>query len=163
MIAACTIPSSRPPFVHAPSTNWRTPVSAKILSIPVYVTTQNKSRLGDTCSELDLSTARAVADKTAFSMLVPEITSHILNQASPYSSQGGEKQNVPLYTDAGANPLSSSEPKASYNPVEAIIVGIETHICVTQTALDLLEMGHKVYVLADGVVCNLRVHPAYMP
>ncbi|KAI4108265.1 MAG: hypothetical protein L6R37_001138 [Teloschistes peruensis] len=35
------------------------------------------------------------------------------------------------------------------------IVGIESHICVTQTALDLLKMGHHVYVLADGVSsCN---------
>ncbi|KPI35085.1 Isochorismatase family protein 1B [Cyphellophora attinorum] len=36
-----------------------------------------------------------------------------------------------------------------------IIVGIETHICVTQTTLDALAAGHKVYVLADGVSsCN---------
>jgi len=34
-------------------------------------------------------------------------------------------------------------------------VGIETHICVTQTALDLLSEGHRVYVLVDGVSsCN---------
>jgi len=36
-----------------------------------------------------------------------------------------------------------------------VIVGIETHICVTQTTIDLLANGHKVYVLADGVSsCN---------
>lgn len=35
------------------------------------------------------------------------------------------------------------------------LVGIESHICITQTALDLRDAGHKVYVLADGVSsCN---------
>ena len=38
-------------------------------------------------------------------------------------------------------------------PLDAIIVGIETHVCVTQTALDLLERGHRVYVVVDGVSC----------
>ena len=40
-------------------------------------------------------------------------------------------------------------------PYQVAIVGIETHICVTQTALDLLSDGHRVYVLTDGVSsCN---------
>lgn len=40
------------------------------------------------------------------------------------------------------------------------IVGIESHICVTQTTLDLLHHGHKVYVLADGVSsCNAEEVP----
>lgn len=35
------------------------------------------------------------------------------------------------------------------------LVGIETHICITQTALDLRNAGHNVYVIADGVSsCN---------
>ncbi|CAG7940762.1 unnamed protein product [Penicillium olsonii] len=37
------------------------------------------------------------------------------------------------------------------SPLDVIIVGIETHICVTQTTLDLLERGHRVYVVVDGV------------
>jgi isochorismate hydrolase len=41
---------------------------------------------------------------------------------------------------------------ASLNsPLSCVIVGIESHICVTQTALDLLNDGHSVYVIADGV------------
>jgi nicotinamidase-related amidase len=35
--------------------------------------------------------------------------------------------------------------------LSCVIVGIESHICVTQTALDLLGEGHDVYVIADGV------------
>ncbi|KAJ3556953.1 hypothetical protein NPX13_g10026 [Xylaria arbuscula] len=41
-----------------------------------------------------------------------------------------------------------------------VIVGIESHICVTQTALDLIAQGHRVYVLADGVSsCNEQEVP----
>lgn len=32
-----------------------------------------------------------------------------------------------------------------------ILVGIETHVCVLQTALDLVERGIEVHVLTDGV------------
>ncbi|CAM1505363.1 Fc.00g110000.m01.CDS01 [Cosmosporella sp. VM-42] len=40
-------------------------------------------------------------------------------------------------------------------PSQIALVGIETHICITQTALDLRDAGHKVYVIADGVSsCN---------
>ncbi|KAL2064189.1 hypothetical protein VTL71DRAFT_4683 [Oculimacula yallundae] len=95
--------------------------AAKILSIPVYATTQNRARLGETCSELDLSSAIEHVDKTAFSMWIPAISKHF----------------------------------SSSTPSEIVIVGIETHICVTQTTIDLLREGHKVYVLADGVSsCN---------
>jgi hypothetical protein len=41
-------------------------------------------------------------------------------------------------------------------PSEVAIVGIESHICVTQTALDLLAAGHRVYILADGVSSSNR-------
>ncbi len=34
---------------------------------------------------------------------------------------------------------------------QAILVGIEAHVCVYQTALDLLEQGIEVFVIADAV------------
>ncbi|KAH7328501.1 Isochorismatase-like protein [Stachybotrys elegans] len=40
-------------------------------------------------------------------------------------------------------------------PSQVALVGIESHICITQTALDLRDSGHKVYIMADGVSsCN---------
>ncbi|QSZ29171.1 hypothetical protein DSL72_003682 [Monilinia vaccinii-corymbosi] len=100
--------------------------ASDILHIPIYATTQNRARLGETCAELSIPNAVEHADKTAFSMWIPSISQHF----------------------------------DSTTPSEVIIVGIESHICVTQTTLDLLANGHKVYVLADGVSsCNAQEIP----
>jgi len=102
--------------------------ASRILSFPIYATTQNRKALGPTCADLELDTeheTRAHIDKTAFSMYVPDIVSALPSE-----------------------------------PQEVVIVGIEAHICVTQTTLDLLAHGHKVYVLADGVSsCNKEEVP----
>lgn len=104
--------------------------AAQILKIPTYVTTQNGAKLGSTVSELTdlIAGAEVNADKTAFSMLrVPALETHFPAVLPP---ENKEQRQV-------------------------AIVGIESHICVTQTSLDLLARGHKVYVLADGVSsCN---------
>ncbi|KAB8289882.1 hypothetical protein EYC80_010513 [Monilinia laxa] len=100
--------------------------ASDILHIPIFATTQNRARLGETCAELSIPNAVEHADKLAFSMWIPSISRHF-NSATPS---------------------------------EVIIVGIESHICVTQTTLDLLANGHKVYVLADGVSsCNPQEIP----
>lgn len=45
-------------------------------------------------------------------------------------------------------------------PAQIVLVGIESHICITQTALDARRAGHTVYVLADGVSsCNREEVP----
>ncbi|KAF2138240.1 uncharacterized protein K452DRAFT_290823 [Aplosporella prunicola CBS 121167] len=113
--------------------------ASHILNIPVIATTQNRARLGETCAELGLDSPGGIrtkvhADKTLFSMWTPEVQS-ALTQAAQSSLAAQQKH-------------------------ECIIVGIESHICVTQTTLDLLRDGHKVYVLADGVSsCNKEEVP----
>ncbi|KAB5558657.1 isochorismatase [Coniochaeta sp. 2T2.1] len=110
--------------------------AAHTLQIPIYVTTQNRARLGDTVHELqpyltnNTPLLKADEDKTRFSMWLPAIAS----QFSPAS--------------------------AAHQKAQIAIVGIESHICVTQTALDALAAGHEVYVIADGVSsCNREEVP----
>ena len=116
--------------------------AAKILQIPVYVTTQNAARLGGPVAELQKpleETGATVIDKTRFSMWVPELAAHFASRFDGASSTADE----------------FAPPETS-----VVIVGIESHICVTQTALDLLAAGHDVYVLADGVSsCNSQEVP----
>ena len=38
-----------------------------------------------------------------------------------------------------------------------LLLGIETHVCVLQTAIDLLNDGYRVYVPADAVVSRKKV------
>ncbi|KAK5174589.1 uncharacterized protein LTR77_001670 [Saxophila tyrrhenica] len=120
-------------FPKVVSTTQKLLKASQILDIPVVATTQLRGKLGETCPELGLDAAdgvatKAHADKSAFSMWVPEV-----QQA---------------FKDLGEGKR------------ECVIVGIESHICVTQTTLDLLREGHKVYVIADGVSsCNPQEVP----
>ena len=40
---------------------------------------------------------------------------------------------------------------AEYDSKHVVLIGIETHICIYQTAIDLLAAGYKVTVIADAV------------
>lgn len=41
---------------------------------------------------------------------------------------------------------------------DIILCGMETHVCVLQTALDLLEQGRRVYVAADAVASRTALN-----
>nr|OQO16795.1 hypothetical protein B0A51_14138 [Rachicladosporium sp. CCFEE 5018] len=134
-IFICDLQEKFRPAIHAfpqvLTTTQKLLTAARVLSIPVFATTQLRAKLGPTCPELQVEShphLSAHADKSKFSMWIPEIQ-------SAFASLGSEKR-------------------------EVVIVGIESHICVTQTALDLLREGHRVYVLADGVSsCNAEEVP----
>lgn len=102
--------------------------ASQILNFPVFATTQLKSKLGETCPELGLDSADGVQTQC-----------HA--DKSAFSMWTPEVQKAFKKLGEGAR--------------ECVIVGIESHICVTQTTLDLLREGHRVYVIADGVSsCN---------
>lgn len=110
-----------PTVVHGTNSLVR---AAKVLDIPIVVTTQYAARLGDTVAEinknLEDAARKKVFDKTLFSMMTDEVIAHVEN-------------------GLGAKPKS------------VILCGIEGHVCVLQTCLDLLERGYDVHVVADAV------------
>ncbi|KAF7188886.1 Secreted isochorismatase effector Isc1 [Pseudocercospora fuligena] len=107
--------------------------ASQILDWPVFATTQLRAKLGETSAELGLDSPGGVKTK-------------VHADKSAFSMWTPEVQKA--FKDLG------SEKR------ECIIVGIESHICVTQTTLDLLREGHKVYIIADAVSsCNPQEIP----
>lgn len=50
-----------------------------------------------------------------------------------------------------ALPDSGIEALPDFARPQVVLIGIETHVCVLQTALDLLARGKQVYVVAEAV------------
>lgn len=106
------------------STTQKLLKAAKILDIPVFATTQLRAKLGETCPELKLDVPDGIKTQAHVDKSKFSMYTPEIHQAM--QALGSEKR-------------------------QCIIVGIESHICVTQTAIDLLGNRHTVYVVADGV------------
>ncbi|KXL50127.1 hypothetical protein M433DRAFT_151503 [Acidomyces richmondensis BFW] len=120
-------------FPKVISTTEKMLKACRVLDIPVFATTQLRAKLGETCPELQLDAPSGIKTKA-----------HI------------DKSRFSMFVPEMRKALQELGPEKR----EVVIVGIESHICVTQTTLDLLEDGHKVYVLADGVSsCNPQEVP----
>jgi isochorismate hydrolase len=101
--------------------------AADVLDIPVVVTRQYPKGLGDTVGEL-LETQESLTG----SVEVVDKTCFCCGEEVAFTS---------ALEATGRD--------------QVVIVGMETHICVTQTALSLAGEGRSVHVAADGV-CSRR-------
>ncbi|MES1908436.1 MAG: hypothetical protein MHM6MM_001375 [Cercozoa sp. M6MM] len=101
---------------------------AKALQAPLLVTEQVPEKLGHTVPELDVSSAVEVVAKAQFSMA----TETLLQACAKH---------VPCDSDVSV----------VHKDTGFVLFGIETHVCVLQTALDLRRRGHSVFVACDAV------------
>jgi nicotinamidase-related amidase len=93
---------------------------AKILNLPIFVTTQYAKGLGPTVPEIAAAAPGKTYDKVCFSCFGDEPFLEAVRERVP---EGGS----------------------------LLLAGVETHICVLQTALGGLSAGYDVHVAADAV------------
>lgn len=60
-----------------------------------------------------------------------------------------EKMTFSCARDNGFSSYLSEKHKEGYTQI--LLTGIESHICVYQTAMDLLHLGYKVFIASDAV------------
>jgi nicotinamidase-related amidase len=54
--------------------------------------------------------------------------------------------------------VETSKHKLNHLPTKQVILtGIETHVCVLQTANDLIQMGYEVHVVVDAICSRRRL------
>lgn len=120
------------PAMHAPErVIARTDLvagAAQLLGVPVLATEQNPSRLGGTVAPLD-GRLDAVLDKMHFGAVEAGVAARVDELAAARSGGPGEA-------------------------VDFVVSGCEAHVCLAQTALGLLELGRRVWVVADA--CGSR-------
>ncbi len=119
---------------------------ARLLGVPVLGTQQTKGKLGQTVDALQGCYARTL-DKTFFSAadegLVEGLRPVPKNQNT---EQRGNARSLPKH-------LQKAVPQAPERGT-VVIAGVEAHICLLQTSLDLLEHEFDVWVVTDA--CGSR-------
>jgi nicotinamidase-related amidase len=135
------------PAMHDAAAVWqqaaRLAEAASVLKVPVWGTEQNPSRLGAMPDEIRRH-CRQVLAKMQFSA-VEEGLGEWLQPPAP-SQPRGNARSLPRH-------LQKPQPEGAERK-SIVIAGCEAHICLLQTALDLLEDEYEVWVVTDA--CSSR-------
>ena len=121
--------------------------AARLLGVPVWGTEENPAGLGENAPEV-----RALCERTLAKMSFSACADGLIEWLRPAprkqgDRQGGNARSLPKHLQKAA-----PEPEPGRNTV--VIAGCETHVCLLQTALDLLEEEFDVYVVTDA--CSSR-------
>jgi nicotinamidase-related amidase len=116
---------------------------ARMLDVPVWVTEENAQGLGPTVDELRPFAAKAIRKMqfSAAELLLEHLRPPVRQQ------QGGNARSLPKHLQRPAQP--SSPPRGS-----VVLAGCEAHVCLMQTALDLLDEELEVWIVTDA--CGSR-------
>ncbi|MFZ3220992.1 MAG: isochorismatase family protein [Rhodoferax sp.] len=118
---------------------------AALLRVPTFVTEQNPSKLGASVPELQAALQQAgarVLSKMQFSAVEEGLGEWLRPPAKPVQ---GNARSLPKHLQ---------KPAAGSERGTVVLAGCEAHVCLLQTALDLLEDEFDVWVVTDA--CSSR-------
>lgn len=113
---------------------------AHLLQVPVWGTEQNPSKLGENLPELRALCQRTLA-KMQFSAVAEGLGEWLTPPAKPVA---GNARSLPKHLQKPADAQRSA----------IVLAGCEAHVCLLQTALDLLDDEMEVWVVTDA--CGSR-------
>jgi nicotinamidase-related amidase len=122
---------------------------AHVLKVPLWATEENPSSLGRTdpgLQTLILQAQGKTLSKMCFSA-VEEGLGEWLRPPQPTKPPPGNARSLPKHLQ---KPQSGAQPARN----TLVIAGCEAHVCLLQTALDLLEDEFEVWVVTDA--CGSR-------
>jgi nicotinamidase-related amidase len=113
---------------------------AKLMAVPVWGTEQNPSRLGQNPPDL-----RALCGQTLSKMHFSAVEEGLGEWLRPeVKAPAGNARSLPKHLQKPPEPQRSM----------IVMAGCEAHVCLLQTALDLLEDEFDVWVVTDA--CSSR-------
>ncbi len=117
---------------------------ARLLRVPVWGTEQNPEKLGHNPPEL-----RELCQKTLSKMHFGAVSDGLADWLRPPARQntGGNARSLPKHLQKPA-----AAPVAERQTV--VVAGCEAHVCLLQTALELIEQEFDVWVVTDA--CSSR-------
>ena len=115
---------------------------ARLLQVPVFVTEENPAGLGPTVPELQAEVTQAggkTLKKMAFSAVADGLGALL---RPPVRTSQGNARSLPKHLQ---KPVQAPAQRSS-----VVIAGCEAHVCLMQTALELLEEEFEVWVVTDA-------------
>ncbi|HMN91874.1 MAG TPA: isochorismatase family protein [Hydrogenophaga sp.] len=116
---------------------------ARLLEVPVWGTEQNPQKLGANDAGL-----RELCQRTLSKMHFSAVADGLADWLRPAArSSGGNARSLPRHLQKPAAPPAPERPTL-------VVAGCEAHVCLLQTALELIEQEFDVWVVTDA--CGSR-------
>ena len=130
---------------------------SQTMQVPVWATAQTPDKLGPTVAAVQAAIEAAggrTLDKTHFSAVVDGLADWLrppARKAQAAAPARGNARSLPKHLQ---RPQQQQAQDEDAGPNTIVIAGCEAHVCLLQTALDLLEEEFEVWVVTDA--CSSR-------